>query len=414
MRRPVITSQEYRRNLRTVEEEGEDITGSIYTAATGRTTGTLWVSASLPRRNPVISMEKAKMQQSLTQQQLNFDGSASAQQKTGCYASVGKPANELPPLHPSVTYRSNYGQTRVTTALSLINFDHFQILRSIGKGSFGKVCIVRKKDNKQMYAMKYMSKSACLEKDASHHVLRELDILQKLEHPFLVNLWFSFQDEEDMFMVVDLLLGGDLRYHMGQDVTFTEEVVRFYICELVLALDYLRSRNILHRDLKPDNILLDEQGHVHLTDFNVATVLRENELATSLSGTKPYMAPEVYMTALEMCRGYSYSVDWWSLGVVAYEMLRRKRPYHIHTVTSLQEVVHQFETTGVHFSSQWSKDMCNLLRKDLALSPPRPGFNSRCGNHCKKQGGASKNPSGPGPGFEPTTSRAPEFHNQTL
>ncbi|CAH1258060.1 serine/threonine-protein kinase 32A-like [Branchiostoma lanceolatum] len=248
-----------------------------------------------------------------------------------------------------------------------VNFDHFQILRSIGKGSFGKVCIVRKKDNKQMYAMKYMSKAACLEKDASHHVLRELEILQKLEHPFLVNLWFSFQDEEDMFMVVDLLLGGDLRYHMGQDVNFTEDIVKFYICELVLALDYLRSKNILHRDLKPDNILLDEQGHAHLTDFNVASVLRENELATSLSGTKPYMAPEVYLCALEMCRGYSYSVDWWSLGVVAYEMLRRKRPYPIHTVTSLQEVVHQFETTGVHFSSQWSKDMCNLLRKLLTV-----------------------------------------------
>ncbi|KAM7158714.1 serine/threonine-protein kinase 32B isoform 2-T2 [Molossus nigricans] len=170
-----------------------------------------------------------------------------------------------------------------------VNFDHFQILRAIGKGSFGKVCIVQKRDTKKMYAMKYMNKQKCIERDEVRNVFRELRIMQGLEHPFLVNLWYSFQDEEDMFMVVDLLLGGDLRYHLQQDVHFTEGAVKLYICELALALDYLQSHRIIHRDIKPDNILLDEHGHVHITDFNIATVVKGAEKACSMAGTKPYM-----------------------------------------------------------------------------------------------------------------------------
>ncbi|XP_025096714.1 serine/threonine-protein kinase 32B-like isoform X2 [Pomacea canaliculata] len=218
-----------------------------------------------------------------------------------------------------------------------VNFDHFQILRAIGKGSFGKVCIVQKKDTKQMFAMKYMNKAMCARQAAISNVVRELDLLTCLDHPFLVNLWYAFQDEEDMFMVVDLLLGGDLRYHMQQDVTFSDECVRQYLCELTLALDYLQSKGILHRDIKPDNILLDEQGHCHITDFNIATYLKAGEVATSLSGTKPYMAPEVFGCSLGECRGYSFPVDWWSLGVSMYELLRKRRPFAIHSNTPPQE-----------------------------------------------------------------------------
>ncbi|XP_043911503.1 serine/threonine-protein kinase 32B-like [Protopterus annectens] len=110
-----------------------------------------------------------------------------------------------------------------------------------------EVCIVQKRDTKKMYAMKYMNKQKCIERDEVRNVFRELQIMQSLEHTFLVNLWYSFQDEEDMFMVVDLLLGGDLRYHLQQNVHFKEETVKLYICELALALDYLQSCHIIHR-----------------------------------------------------------------------------------------------------------------------------------------------------------------------
>nr|XP_012629633.1 serine/threonine-protein kinase 32A isoform X1 [Microcebus murinus] len=248
-----------------------------------------------------------------------------------------------------------------------VNFDHFEILRAIGKGSFGKVCIVQKNDTKKMYAMKYMNKQKCVERNEVRNVFKELQIMQGLEHPFLVNLWYSFQDEEDMFMVVDLLLGGDLRYHLQQNVRFLEDTVKLFICELAMALDYLQCQRIIHRDIKPDNILLDEHGHVHLTDFNIAALLPRETRITTVAGTKPYMAPEMFNSRKEA--GYSFAVDWWSLGVTAYELLRGRRPYHIRSSTSSKEIVHMFETAIVTYPSAWSQEMVSFLKKLLEPNP---------------------------------------------
>uniref|UniRef100_A0A8D2ZX96 Serine/threonine kinase 32A n=1 Tax=Scophthalmus maximus TaxID=52904 RepID=A0A8D2ZX96_SCOMX len=247
------------------------------------------------------------------------------------------------------------------------NFDHFQILRAIGKGSFGKVCIVQKKDTKKMYAMKYMNKLKCVERNEVRNVLKELQIMQNLEHPFLVNFWYSFQDEEDMFMVVDLLLGGDLRYHLQQNVHFSESTVKLYICELALALGYLRTKRIIHRDIKPDNILLDEHGHVHLTDFNIAAIVKEDLRATSIAGTKPYMAPELFQTFEGSHPGYSFSVDWWSLGITAYELLRGQRPYVMRSSTPANEILQTFHKVHPSYPAGWSLEMKSLLRKLLCI-----------------------------------------------
>uniref|UniRef100_A0A8C3WYE5 Serine/threonine-protein kinase 32C n=1 Tax=Catagonus wagneri TaxID=51154 RepID=A0A8C3WYE5_9CETA len=250
-----------------------------------------------------------------------------------------------------------------------VNLDHFQILRAIGKGSFGKVCIVQKRDTEKMFAMKYMNKQQCIERDEVRNVFRELEILQEIEHVFLVNLWYSFQDAEDMFMVVDLLLGGDLRYHLQQNVQFSEDTVRLYICEMALALDYLRSQHIIHRDVKPDNILLDEQGHAHLTDFNIATIIRDGERATALAGTKPYMAPEIFQSFVSGGTGYSFEVDWWSVGVMAYELLRGWRPYDVHSSDAVESLVQLFSTVSVQYVPTWSKGTVALLRKLLTVNP---------------------------------------------
>ncbi|XP_023179966.1 serine/threonine-protein kinase 32A isoform X1 [Drosophila hydei] len=249
-----------------------------------------------------------------------------------------------------------------------VNFDHFQILRAIGKGSFGKVCIVQKRDSGVLYAMKYVSRSVCESRGALGGVIKEVELLSSLEHPFLVNLWFSFQDEEDLFMVCDLLTGGDLRYHLQNRVEFSEQSVALLVCELGSALEYLQTHRVIHRDIKPDNILLDDAGHAHLTDFNIATRLQKDSLACSMSGTKPYMAPEVFMCALEEVAGYSYPVDWWSLGVVAYEMRSNTRPFVLHSHTPLVEIKNVLNST-VHYPHYWSHEFIDLLQKLLCVHP---------------------------------------------
>lgn len=157
----------------------------------------------------------------------------------------------------------------------------------------------------------------------------KIDVIER-SFCLLVLLQYAFQDDENMFMVLDLMLGGDLRFHLDRSGNMKEDVVRFYVAELALGLDYLHRLQIVHRDLKPDNVLLDEKGHAHLTDFNIAVHFSNRRPLTSVAGSMAYMAPEVLAK-----RGYLSSVDWWSLGVMAYELLFGRRPYRGKTNSAL-------------------------------------------------------------------------------
>ncbi|KHN88625.1 Serine/threonine-protein kinase 32A [Toxocara canis] len=243
----------------------------------------------------------------------------------------------------------------------------FSILRFIGRGTFGRVCIVQYKATKKHYALKYMDKRRCVQRMAAGNVLRELDLLAHVSHPFIVNLWFSFQDMHYMYMVSDLLLGGDLRYHLNQQGRFSEDRAKLYICEIALALDYLHGEMIVHRDVKPDNILLDDQGHAHLTDFNLAIRLPPNALATSFSGTRPYMAPEIMLAALGQIAGYDHRVDWFSLGVCFYEMLRGRRPYEYTAHFSSQQVLCLMSESCIALPSHWSSDLISFISMILSF-----------------------------------------------
>lgn len=220
-----------------------------------------------------------------------------------------------------------------------VNLNHFRLLRVVGKGAFGKVRIVERKDTGLTFALKYIRKDEVVRSESVRNIIRERRMLEHLNHPFLCNLRYSFQDIEYLYIVVDLMNGGDLRFHISRK-TFTEEAVRFWIAQLGCAVRYIHQQGIVHRDIKPDNVLLDSEGHVHLADFNVASDFTPNKPLTSKSGTLAYLAPEVYEG-----KGYSCEVDWWSLGVLFYECIYNKRPFEASSHDSLAAKISKGEPT---------------------------------------------------------------------
>ena len=205
---------------------------------------------------------------------------------------------------------------RSSTA-TIVSVDEFQPIKLLGKGSYGKVLLVKYFNNNKIYAMKVIDKEKIIKKKITQRIKTEKELLKKINHPFIVKLIFSFQDNEKLYLVTEFMQGGELYFHLKRSTSFKEKTARFYLCEILLALQYIHEQGYIYRDLKPENILLDKDGHIKIADFGLSKLLTNEENDTNtICGTAGYIAPEV-------CSGKSYdkSCDWYSFGVVLYEML---------------------------------------------------------------------------------------------
>ena len=217
-----------------------------------------------------------------------------------------------------------------------------------------------------------MSKIEIVDKKSEVSILEELTLLSKISHPFIINIHFAFQDTEFLFLVSDYLEGGDLRFQLTKNKTFTETQTKFLIANLLLSLDYLHTNNIIHRDVKPENLIFEKNGYLRLTDFGIAKTFTKNNKEET-SGTPGYMAPEVLFA-----QNHTFVVDYFAVGVIIYEIIFGHRPY---TGLNRKELKEEMFGKKVFIEKKdlpknWSEDSANFVNKLLIRkATERLGFN---------------------------------------
>lgn len=242
------------------------------------------------------------------------------------------------------------------TAWKLSDFD---VLDTIGTGTFGRVRLCRNKTSGKFYALKILKKAEIVRLKQVEHTISEKDILSTIDsHPFLVQLYKTFQDELYLYMIFEYVIGGEIFSHLRKAGKFPNDVAKFYIAEIVLAIEYLHTLDIVYRDLKPENLLLDKSGHIKITDFGFAK--RVADRTWTLCGTPEYLAPEIILS-----KGHGKDVDWWALGILCYEMLVGYPPFFDESPFRIYEKILEGRIDFPRFMDPLAKDLiCKLLTHD--------------------------------------------------
>ncbi|KAL7121874.1 hypothetical protein ACP275_01G011000 [Erythranthe tilingii] len=294
--------------------------------------------------------------------------------------------------------------------------DDFELLTIIGRGAFGEVRLCREKKSGNIYAMKKLKKSEMVSRGQVEHVRAERNLLAEVDSHFIVKLYYSFQDSEHLYLIMEYLPGGDMMTLLMREDTLSEYVAKFYIAQSVLAIESIHKHNYIHRDIKPDNLLLDKNGHMKLSDFGlckpldcrILSTVNENEamgdenirepmdidghsangnnwrspreqlqhwqmnrrtLAFSTVGTPDYIAPEVLLK-----KGYGVECDWWSLGAIMYEMLVGYPPFYSDDpMTACRKIVHWRNHLKFPQDTKLSPDAKDLICKLLCNVEHRLG-----------------------------------------
>ncbi|EAY07638.1 AGC family protein kinase [Trichomonas vaginalis G3] len=204
-----------------------------------------------------------------------------------------------------------------------LNMDYFEVISVIGQGYYGKVRLVKSKADGELFAIKSIRKSKLIEQKEIKTVLNERNIMIKADHPFIVQLKFAFQSSSKFYLGLEYVPGGELFAHIKRDGFLHEEEYKLVLAQVALVLNHLHSIGVIYRDMKPENIMIGQDGYIKLTDFGLAKDITVEDTTSTFCGTPDYIAPEVV-------RGLNYdkSVDWWALGILAFELMYHRTPFH--------------------------------------------------------------------------------------
>jgi len=251
-----------------------------------------------------------------------------------------------------------------------IALSDFETKHPIGRGGFGRVYKVYHKKSGQQFAMKEMRKDLVVSKRSVGSIMNERRLLGILKHPFIVNLHYAFQNLENLYLVIDLMAGGDFRFFLVQQPDIKENGIKFLAACILTGLEYLHLNNIVHRDIKPENLVFDNKGYIHITDFGIARMANGDNAATT-SGTPGYMAPEVLCS-----QNHGVGADYFALGVILYECITHYRPYMGKNRKEIRDaVLNKQVQLKIDDNSEWTDELIDLVNRLIQRKPEnRLGF----------------------------------------